>query len=60
MKLMKVHQVARLLDMTENRVYELCKTEVLPHIRFGRQIRLSEDQLQEFILNGGRALEKAE
>ncbi len=56
MRLLKIHQVAKVLDMTEGRVYELCRQQILPHTRFGRQIRISEEQLQKYILSGGKSL----
>ena len=57
MKLLRVSQVARILDMAESRIYELCRLQILPHTRFGRQIRISEEQLKDYILNGGKALQ---
>ena len=57
MKLLRVSQVARILDMAESRIYELCRLHILSHTRFGRQIRISEEQLKDYILNGGKALQ---
>ena len=56
MNMLDIPQVAKLLKMTEDRVYALCRENIIPHTRFGRQIRISEKQLNDFIVNGGKAL----
>jgi putative molybdopterin biosynthesis protein len=56
MKLLRIPEVARILGMSEDRIYALCRENILPHARFGRQIRISEQQLDGFIASGGKAL----
>lgn len=55
-KLLKVADVAKLLDVSEGRVYELARRGILPHIRLGRQVRFSPIQLKEFLEGGGQSL----
>ncbi len=55
-KLLRVDEVAQLLDLRRHRVYELARANILPHVRLGRQIRFSAEKIQEFIESGGQAL----
>ncbi len=55
-RLLKAGTVAEVLDVTEARVYDLCRQNILPHVRIGRQLRISPTQLDEFIQNGGQAM----
>lgn len=55
-RLLRIPAVARILDLPEQRIYELARQGILPHVRLGRQIRIDSEQLELFIKNGGRAL----
>ena len=55
-KLLSVEDVAPILGVSVARAYELCRTNLLPHIRLGRQIRINPDQLSAFIERGGKGL----
>lgn len=55
-KLVKANVVARCLDITEARAYELAKLGLLPCVRIGRQVRFRPEQVEEFIANGGATL----
>jgi len=55
-KLLRMPEVARILDIREDRVYQLCREGILPHCRLGRQIRIDPEELEAFIKNGGKAL----
>lgn len=55
-RLLRVPHVARILDVSEDRVYELAREGVLPAVRLGRQIRFDEDKLRAWIDQGGCAL----
>lgn len=48
--------MARILDVSESRVYELIRQDILPSVRLGRQIRVDKEALDEFIKAGGQAL----
>ncbi len=55
-RLLRVPEVARILDTTEGRIYEIARQGILPTVRLGRQIRIDREALEEFIKNGGQAL----
>lgn len=55
-RLYKIHEVAVILDVSEDRVYSLAREGLLPHVRLGRQIRIDSDILDEFFKTGGKAL----
>ena len=53
-KLLKVKDVAELLDLKPARVYEICREKSIPFILIGqRQYRFSKTALQNWIENGG-------
>jgi excisionase family DNA binding protein len=54
--LLKVPEVARLLDVKEHRVRELARQNLIPHVRIGRQLRFESGQLRVWIEAGGQAL----
>lgn len=54
-KLLKVEEVAEMLDCSEYRVYTLAREQIIPSVRLGRQLRFSADALNEFITNGGKS-----
>lgn len=55
-KLLRVPHVARVLDVSEARVYDLIRLGLLPAVRLGRQVRVSEEALDKFIAQGGQPL----
>ncbi len=59
MKLIHVTLAAEMLCVSVARVYELARSGVLPSgvvVRLGRQLRIDEDALREWIRAGGQAL----
>ncbi len=54
-RLYRVPEVARILDTSEQRVYELLRAKMLPSVRLGRQVRVDRKALDQFIENGGQA-----
>jgi excisionase family DNA binding protein len=56
MKLLLAQEAAKLLRMSENRVYDLAARGILPCIRVGRQIRFPEDKLAAWLEAGGSPL----
>jgi excisionase family DNA binding protein len=44
-----VPQAARLLQVSENHVYSLCKQNLIPHTRFGKLIRIPRWALLQFL-----------
>ena len=47
--MLRVKQVAERLNLSESKVYEMVERGELPHHRFGGAIRVSEDQIAEFL-----------
>jgi excisionase family DNA binding protein len=56
MKLLLAQEAAKLLRMSENRVYDLAARGILPCVRVGRQIRFPEDKLVAWLDAGGSPL----
>lgn len=56
MKLLTIPEAAAILNVTEARAYELVRLGILPACRLGRQLRIDQAQLQEWIRNGGKGL----
>ena len=55
LRLLNVKEVAKRLDLSLPRVYELARGGILPVVRLGRQIRVDEGRLIAWINDGGRA-----
>jgi excisionase family DNA binding protein len=55
-KLMDAQPVADALGITTKRCYELARTNMLPCVRLGRQIRFRPSELRKWIDGGGAAL----
>ena len=51
--LLTTRQVAERLNLTLQRVYELARTQALPVVRIGRQVRVDPAALERWIKNGG-------
>jgi|FLYL01.1.fsa_nt_gi excisionase family DNA binding protein len=47
--MLKVSEVASRLSLSPSKVYELVEKGKLPHYRIGGSIRVSEEQLSEFL-----------
>lgn len=47
--MLRVKQVAARLSLSESKVYELVERGELPHHRFGGAIRVSEEQIAEYL-----------
>lgn len=54
--LLTVKQVAEMLQVDTDRVYELCRTGTLPTCRLGRQVRIRRAALEEWVQGGGTPL----
>jgi len=55
-KLLTVGEVAEALKMSESRIYDLVRQNILPSVKFGRQVRISMEALEAFIHAGGKPL----
>lgn len=47
-EVLRVKQAAQLLQIGQNRMYELCKREDFPVVKFGRQYRISKTLLRDW------------
>lgn len=56
MRLMTMREVRDVLNVPLARVYDLARQGVLPVVRLGRQLRVDEDVLREWIRSGGQSL----
>lgn len=52
-KLLRVPEVAEIIDTTIPRAYELIRLGILPAVKIGRQRRVDANALEEWIKNGG-------
>ncbi len=57
MKLLRIDEVAELLDVSRARTYELVREGLLPVVRLGRQIRVDPSKLEAWLDAGGIGLE---
>lgn len=55
-RLLKADEVAKILDVPKDRVYEMAAQGLLPVVRLGRQVRFDEAKLRDWIDDGGKAL----
>jgi excisionase family DNA binding protein len=56
-KLLRVSEVAKILDVTEPRVYNMIRGGLLPVVKLGRHLRIEEAQLNDWIKGGGQSLQ---
>lgn len=52
-RLLRIEEVAEVLDVSRARAYELARTGILPVVRVGRQVRIDPDRFREWIDSGG-------
>jgi len=55
-QLLKVSDVAGILNVSDDRVYTLAREQIIPTVRVGRSLRFSCKALDEFIDRGGKSL----
>ena len=60
MKLLTIPEVARVLRVREPRAYQLARDVQIPVVSLGRQVRVDEAALREWVINGGRPLTRQE
>ena len=56
MRLLTVQEVSEILRVPRSRAYELARQGLIPSVRLGRQVRIEESALHEWIGAGGRGL----
>ena len=55
MRLLTVGEVAKILGMSQERVYNLTRGKILPCVHVGRSLRWNEQEIHKWIENGGKA-----
>lgn len=55
-KLLRISDVAEILDVNPARAYELARSGALPTVRLGRQYRVDPKRLQDWMDAGGHTL----
>jgi excisionase family DNA binding protein len=55
MELLKIPEVAKILKLSENRVYVLTKQGVIPSLKVGGSVRVLQDDLEDYIKGGGNS-----
>ena len=53
-KLLRIEDVAEILDVSMGRAYELARAGLFPVVRLGRQVRVDPRSLDEFLRGGGQ------
>ncbi len=53
-RLLLADEVAEILRVKKFRVYELVRSNQIPYVKMGRQIRFSESALRDWISKGGQ------
>ena len=53
--LLRASKAAKKIDVTVDRLYEYSRIGIIPVVKIGRQLRWSEEAIEEFIKNGGKA-----
>lgn len=56
-KLLKLADVAKILDVSEARAYAMAREGIIPVVRMGKQIRVDPEALRTWIQNGGQSYE---
>ena len=56
MKLLQIPELAKILDVSVDRAYELARSGALPVVRLGRQVRVDPEKLREWMNRGGAPL----
>jgi excisionase family DNA binding protein len=55
MKLLSVYEVSDLLGLDIDSVYRYVRQDILPAVYIGRRVKFSEEQINNFIENGGKS-----
>lgn len=53
MRFFTVIEIAELLNLSPDRVYEAIRQNLLPSVHIGRQIRIEEQAFNEWVRQGG-------
>ncbi len=54
--LLRISEVAGILNCSVARCYDMARSQILPVVRLGRQLRVDPGKLEQWIGDGGHAL----
>ena len=57
-KLLKAFEVAEILGCSLDRTYSLSREGIIPSVKIGKSVRFSAEELENFINQGGKGLDK--
>ena len=58
-KLKTAKEISEVLNLSQQRIYELTRRGLIPHVRIGhRQYRYIESEIEEWLRKGGNSAEK--
>ncbi|KGA95647.1 DNA-binding protein [Alkalihalobacillus alcalophilus ATCC 27647 = CGMCC 1.3604] len=55
MELLKIPEVAKILKLSENRVYVLTKQGAIPSVKVSGSVRVLKEDLEKYIKGGGNS-----
>ncbi len=55
-RLLTARELAKVLNVSVPRVYEMVRLGLIDFVKLGRQVRFSPEKVQEWIDNGGASL----
>ncbi len=55
-RLLTAKQVSELLLVAEQRVHDMGRKNLIPHLKLGRQVRFDPHQLEQWLASGGTPL----
>lgn len=55
-KLLRISEVAHVLDVPLSRAYGMAREGIIPVVHLGRQLRVDPSRLEEWIKTGGQPL----
>ena len=55
-RLLVVGEAAPLLGVSEQRLLDLARRKLVPHVRLGRSVKFSVEALRKWVESGGKAL----
>ena len=47
--------IAHRMDISRWQLLELCRKNLVPHVRLGRRVKFDPDKIEEWIASGGQA-----
>ncbi|MEX2535799.1 MAG: helix-turn-helix domain-containing protein [Trueperaceae bacterium] len=55
-QLKNIEYAVKRTGLNKERIYDLCRRKLFPHVRVGRQVLFDAEQIEDWIENGGQPL----